>query len=57
MPDYGAMYRHLFNTQADVIKILQKAHQETEEMYMSAPEPEIRLIGSERPKDNQDDED
>jgi len=57
MPDYGAMYRHLFNTQADVIKILQKAHQETEEMYMSAPEPEIRLIGLEPPEDNQDDED
>ena len=57
MPDYSAMYRHLFNTQADVIKILQKSHQETEEMYMSAPEPDIRLIGPEPPEENQDDED
>ena len=57
MPDYGAMYRHLFNTQTDVIKILQKAHQETEEMYMSAPSPEIRLIGPEESEDNQDDRD
>jgi len=57
MPDYGAMYRHLFNTQTDVIKILQKAHQETEEMYMSAPDPDVRLIGPEPPEENQDDED
>ena len=57
MPDYGAMYRHLFNTQTDVIKILQKAHQETEEMYMSAPNPDVRLIGPEPPEENQDGED
>ena len=54
MPDYGAMYRHLFNTQTDIIKILQRAHQETEEMYMSAPDPEITLIGPEQPAENQD---
>ena len=53
MPDYGAMYRHLFNTQTDVIKILQKAHQETEEIYMSTPDPDIRLIGPEQPDDKE----
>jgi len=44
MPDFAAMYRHLFNTQTDVIEILQKAQQEAEEMYMSAPDADIRLI-------------
>lgn len=44
MPDYAKMYRHLFNSQTDAVKILQKAQQETEEMYMSAPDTKIKLL-------------
>lgn len=55
MPDYGAMYRRLFNVQTDVIKILQKAHQETEEMYVSAPDPDLRLFRPDKPGESGDD--
>ena len=44
MPDYAKMYRHLFNAQTDVIGLLQKAQLETEEMYMSAPNSDVRLL-------------
>lgn len=46
MPNYAKMYRHLFNSQTDAVKILQKAQQKTEEMYISAPETDIRLLDS-----------
>jgi hypothetical protein len=50
--DYKSMYLHLFNAQTDAIEALKTttetlihAQQETEEMAMNAPEPEIRLFG------------
>ena len=49
MADFAAMYRRLFNSQTAAIEVLQKAQQDTEEMYMSAPDPDIRLFGSEKP--------
>ncbi len=39
MPDYVAMYKHLFQSQTAAIQILQKAQQDTEAMYINAPEP------------------
>ena len=47
MPDYAAMYRKLFNSQTDAIELLQQAQRDTEEMYSSSPEPDIRVL----PKD------
>jgi len=44
MPDYAKMYRHLFNAQTDAIGLLQKAQLETEEMYISAPTSDVRLL-------------
>ncbi len=44
MADYATMYRRLFNSQTQAIKILQKAQQDTEEMYMAATDPDIRVI-------------
>ena len=44
MPDYAKMYRHLFNAQTDAVALLQKAQLETEEMYVSAPDPDIRIL-------------
>ncbi len=49
MADYAAMYRRLFNSQTTAIEILQKAQQDTEEMYMSAPDHNIRLFDSKKP--------
>jgi hypothetical protein len=51
MPNYAKMYRKLFNSQTDAINILQKAQQETEEMYADAPEPEVRLSEVKQPSD------
>ena len=44
MPDYAAMYRRLFHSQTQVIEILKKAQQDTEEMHMSAPDPVIWVL-------------
>jgi len=40
MPDYKAMYYKLFNTYTDIIELLQKAQQETEEIYIDTSEDE-----------------
>lgn len=48
MADYAKMYRRLFNAQTDAIEILQKAQQDTERMYVEAPDPEIRLLHPEK---------
>ncbi len=50
MPDYAAMYKKLFNSQTDAIALLQEAQQETEEMYMSSPEPDIRVLQPKNPE-------
>lgn len=47
MPDYAKMYHKLFNAMTDAIVVLQRAQQEVEEMYLSAKEPEIRLLHAE----------
>lgn len=44
MPNYAEMYRKLFKAQSDAIALLQQAQQETEEIYISAPEPDIRVL-------------
>ena len=44
MPSYEAMYKKLFNSITDAITALQQTQKETEEMYVSAPEPDIRLL-------------
>lgn len=50
MADYVAMYRTLFNAQTDAIRVLQQAQQKAEEMYLSAPGANIRVID----RDNKD---
>ena len=54
MPDYAAMYKILFNSQTDAIRILQKAQQDTEEMYMSTQDPVILVLDTTLPADNDD---
>ncbi len=44
MADYKKMYTTLFNAQTDAIGILQKAQQITEEMFMDAPDTNIRVV-------------
>ncbi len=52
MPDYAAMYHRLFRSQTQAIELLQKAQQDTEEMYISSPDTVLSLI----PKKEQPDE-
>ena len=54
MPDYAAMYKRLFQSQTKAIRILQEAQQDTEEMYISAPDPEIRVLDIKKQADNAD---
>lgn len=44
MPDYKDMYLKLFRSQTEAIALLQKAQQETEEMYISAEPADIRIL-------------
>ena len=53
MADYATMYRRLFNSQTQAIEILQKAQQDTEEMYMAAPDPDIRVINPGKPDEGE----
>ena len=51
MPDYAVMYKRLFRSQTEAIAILQKAQQDAEEMYISSPEPDIRVLEPKKPED------
>lgn len=44
MADYQKMYMTLFNAITDVIGILQKAQQVTEELYISEAQPHIMVL-------------
>lgn len=43
MADYQEMYRRLFQATTKAIDILQKAQQETEELYIASNQPELHL--------------
>jgi len=55
MSDYAAMYKTLFNSTTDAIRILQEAQQKTEELFISAPEPELRILEPKKPEDGEPD--
>ena len=44
MADYQKLYYVLFHAMTDAIAILQKAQQDAEEQYISAEEPELRIV-------------
>ena len=44
MPDYKEMYLHLMRETEKACRILMKAQQDCEEMYLSAPEPELTVL-------------
>jgi len=56
MPDYAKMYKTLFQAQTQAIEILQKAQQDTEEIYISSRDPEIRVLRPEEPEDKKPDD-
>ena len=44
MPDYKKMYLTLFKASEEAISLLIKAQQECEELYLSVPEPELKVL-------------
>jgi len=54
MPDYQAMYAVLFRKITAVIEQMQEAQRETEDMYISAEPPDIRIIEFGKEQDNGD---
>lgn len=51
MVDYAAMYQHIFNAITSAVEILQQAQLDTEEMYISAPDLDIRVLKLPKPED------
>lgn len=44
MPDYKEMYFHLFHATEKAVNILLAAQRECEEIYISQPEPELKIL-------------
>lgn len=44
MPDYKEMYLMMFRASEEAVNILITAQQECEEMYISQPEPELKVL-------------
>lgn len=44
MPNYKEMYLHLFRETEKSINILIEAQRRCEEMFLNAPEPEIKIL-------------
>ena len=51
MPDYKTMYKKLFAAVTEAIDILQKAQQETEEVYIESSENDKNKIVKLKPVD------
>jgi len=49
MADYAEMYKKLFQSQTKAIQILQKAQQDTEEMFMTAPDNNVTVLENKKP--------
>ena len=52
MANYKEMYIALFRDTTKAIELLQKAQQSVEEMYISAADPDIRMLDVPKPTDN-----
>ena len=48
MADYKKMYLTLFKASEAAVHLLIEAQQKCEELYISAPEPEIRILESKK---------
>jgi len=49
MADYAEMYKKLFRSQTKAIQILQNAQQDTEEMFMTAPDNNVTVLENKKP--------
>lgn len=44
MPDYKEMYLKMFRASEEAVNILIAAQQECEELHISQPEPELKVV-------------
>ncbi len=44
MPDYKKMYQALFRATESAVNILIAAQRECEDLYINAPEPELKFV-------------
>lgn len=44
MPDYKEIYLKLFRASEEAVNVLIAAQRECEELYVSEPEPELKII-------------
>lgn len=44
MPDYKEMYLKLFRASEEAVNLLIAAQRECEELYVNAPEPELKVL-------------
>lgn len=51
MPDYKEMYLKMVRASEDAINILITAQRECEEMYLSSPEPELKIVSLSKEED------
>lgn len=51
MPDYKKMYLTMVDASENAIQTLIAAQRKCEELYMSSPEPEIRVLKANSPGD------
>jgi hypothetical protein len=56
MPDYKEMYLKLFRASEKAVNILITAQQECEELYISQPEPELKIVPLSSEKKKSEDE-
>lgn len=54
MPDWKEMYLTLFRETEKAVSLLTEAQRRCEEMYINAPEPEIKLLSPEGAPGSQD---
>lgn len=56
MPDYKEMYLKMFRASEKAVNILITAQQECEELYISQPEPELKIVPLSSEKKKSEDE-
>ncbi len=57
MPDYKEMYLKMFRASEEAVNFLIRAQQECEELYISQPEPELKVVPSPSEKKKSEDKD
>lgn len=53
MPDYKEMYLKLFRATEEAVNLLIDAQQACEELYITAPEPELKVVAMPQQQDDE----